>query len=234
MKSDWKSFYATQPEILQYWRDLADKYDLLPHIVFNTAVRDALWDADTEEYLVTLENSSNQVQKVTAQVVLSAIGYLSFPRMPNDIPGIETFSGPSFHSSQWQHDVELKGKRIGVIGLGSSASVVYTLHFYYYGTYTLVCMIGSGQIVPALSDDSSVQVINFWRTPAWMVAPPVRTLIKYLKHITNLTGQAPNTPYSSFDKWLFAHVPFYNKLYRILQMAKVITLLPRELTFCAL
>lgn len=106
-----------------------DKYNLLPHIVFNTAVRDALWDANSEEYLVTVEDSLNRVQKVTAQVVLSAIGYLSFPKMPNDIPGMETFSGPYFHSSQWQHDVELKGKRIGVIGFGSSASVVYTLHF---------------------------------------------------------------------------------------------------------
>lgn len=89
-----------------------------------------------------------------------------------------------------------------------------------------MCMLGSGQIVPALSDDSSVQVINFWRTPSWMVAPPVRTLLKYLKHITNLRRQTPNTPYSSFDKWLFAHVPLYNRLYRILQMAKVIALIP--------
>ena len=101
------------------------KYDLLPHLVFNTTVKDAEWDPSGNEYRIAVENSSSGEKDVLrAQVVVSAIGYLSFARMPKDLPGMDAFAGPSFHSSQWRHDVDLHGKRVGVIGLGSSAFVM--------------------------------------------------------------------------------------------------------------
>lgn len=99
-----------------------------PHIVFNTRVVSAEWDTEQQLYHVrvqALQDSDGnklamQEYTVDAEVVVSAIGILEQPRFP-DIQGLEDFKGQWFHSAQWDHSVQLTGKRVAVIGSGGSA-----------------------------------------------------------------------------------------------------------------
>lgn len=118
---NWKSTQGYQPEILAYWQELTEKYDLLPNIEFNRKVVGAEWDDDLGMYHVLVEDVKTRAKVVTdAQIVISAIGRLDIPRWP-DVPGTSTFKGIMFHSAQWNHDVELTGKKVAVIGSGPTA-----------------------------------------------------------------------------------------------------------------
>ncbi|KDQ61021.1 hypothetical protein JAAARDRAFT_32021 [Jaapia argillacea MUCL 33604] len=148
LNPNWTSFYVSQPEIQSYWVSLFHKYDLAANTVFNCAVVSAEWNDEAQVYKVTVEDSITGERKHTeAQVVVWAIGGFMRPAFPKDIPGRENFRGDVFHSALWRHDINLKGKRVGVIGNGCSAA----------------------QFVPEISKDASVQVINFCRTPQWFV-----------------------------------------------------------------
>lgn len=114
---------GTQPEIQTYWKDLTEKYALRPRIAFNTRVILVRWDVQRQLYHVTVEEVGSRRQRmVDAEIVISAIGILEEPRYP-DIAGIDKFEGELFHSGRWDHRVSLSGKRVGVIGNGSSAFV---------------------------------------------------------------------------------------------------------------
>jgi len=112
----WPRRYSQQPAILDYMRGVADKYDLRRHIRFNTEVTSAEYDEQTKQW--TVHTSAGE--PVELEVLISAVGQLSRPSWPN-IAGRETFAGPSFHSALWNHDVDLTGKRVAVIGTGASA-----------------------------------------------------------------------------------------------------------------
>ena len=112
----WTEKYATQPEILRYARFVADKYDLRPLIKFETAVLSAVFDDHTNLWTVT----TDQGDIVQARYLIMATGCLSMPREP-DIKGAETFTGPTYHTGRWPHEgVDFTGKRVAVIGTGSS------------------------------------------------------------------------------------------------------------------
>lgn len=118
---NWKRTHGYQPEILAYWQELTEKYDLLPNIEFNSKVIDAEWDDDLQQYHIVVENVNTCAKVFTdAHVVISSIGVLNIPRWP-DVPGTSKFKGTMFHSARWRHDVELKGKRVAVIGSGPTA-----------------------------------------------------------------------------------------------------------------
>jgi cation diffusion facilitator CzcD-associated flavoprotein CzcO len=112
---NWSSTFSPQPEILDYLRDCADRYGIRPHIRFHTDLESATWDENGG--LWKMETSRGAM---TADVVIAAQGPLSTPSMPA-IEGIDSFEGTAFHSAEWDHDHDLTGERVAVIGTGASA-----------------------------------------------------------------------------------------------------------------
>ena len=111
----WSHLFAKQPEILSYLEDVAAKFDLNKKIEFNNELVSAKWDQDNS--LWKLETSKGLYQTKT---VMFTTGPITEPSLPK-IKGIESFKGEMFHSARWNHDYDLKGKRIAVIGTGASA-----------------------------------------------------------------------------------------------------------------
>ncbi|MFI6171756.1 flavin-containing monooxygenase [Nocardia sp. NPDC051052] len=115
-KSDWPRRFSEQRDIHAYMRGVAEKHDLKRFIRFGTEVTDAEFDERTGRWTVTTGDGT----RLTADIFVPAVGQLSRPAMPN-IPGIDTFEGPAFHSAEWDHTVDLAGKRVACIGTGASA-----------------------------------------------------------------------------------------------------------------
>ncbi|MBM3394075.1 MAG: NAD(P)/FAD-dependent oxidoreductase [Betaproteobacteria bacterium] len=114
---DWSERYATQPEILRYAEHVADRFDLRRDILFNTRVTRALFDERAKQW--QLHTAVGQI--LHAPYCVMATGCLSAPNTPH-IPGVENFKGPVYHAGQWPHaGVDFTGRRVGIIGTGSSA-----------------------------------------------------------------------------------------------------------------
>lgn len=145
---DWPQYFSSQKVLLQYCKDTADEYGLRAKTRFNTEVSEARFDEKTGLWQLLVVQDGKRTT-LTANAVISAVGQLNRPRMP-DIPGAEDFAGPSFHSSRWEHQHDFAGKRIGIIGTGASAF----------------------QFAPILADEAS-QISLFQRTPPWIVSNPV-------------------------------------------------------------
>ncbi len=112
----WSTAYGRGPEIKAYIERCVAKYGLAPHIRFNTNVLTAAFDEAARKW--RLETAAGE--RIEADIFVSAVGLFNKPALP-DIPGCESFAGPSFHSARWDHDVELAGKTVAVIGTGASA-----------------------------------------------------------------------------------------------------------------
>jgi len=112
----WPHRFSRQPAILDYMRAVADKYDVRRHVRFGTEVISAAYDDATGQWTVELSTGD----RLEVDVLVSAVGQLSRPGLP-DIAGRDTFAGPAFHSAEWDHEVDLTGKRVAVIGTGASA-----------------------------------------------------------------------------------------------------------------
>lgn len=122
LKPDWDFTHVGQPQILAYWINLAKKYHIYPHIIFNTRVVGARWDSTAQCYYIDAENVNTKAAISTrAEILVSANGFLEIPHVPK-IAGLGMFKGDLFHSARWK-DVPLKGRKVGVIGNGSSAFV---------------------------------------------------------------------------------------------------------------
>jgi cyclohexanone monooxygenase len=112
----WTEKFATQPEILAYLNHVADRLDLRKDIDFDTTVVRAAFDDATSRWLVETDRG----ETVSARHLVMATGCLSASRIP-DFPGIDSFRGETYHTGRWPHEpVDLAGKRVGVIGTGSS------------------------------------------------------------------------------------------------------------------
>lgn len=112
---DWSMSFSPQPEIQAYLQKVARESGVLDRFVFDTTVESAAWDDEARRWVV--ETSAG---RYLAETLISAAGGLSEPKLP-EIEGIETFGGELFHSARWNHDVDLAGQRIAVIGTGASA-----------------------------------------------------------------------------------------------------------------
>ncbi|RVT93758.1 flavin-containing monooxygenase [Sphingomonas crocodyli] len=113
---NWTERYAAQPEILTYALHLADRHDLRRDIKFNTSVNKADWNEDSKTWTVGTDTGDTY----EARFFISGAGALSEPNLP-DIPGIKSFKGELYHTGRWPRDkVALKGKRIAVLGTGST------------------------------------------------------------------------------------------------------------------
>ncbi len=115
LNPNWSRSFSPQTEIQDYLRETAMKYGVHDHTLFNTELLSADWDEDRTIWSVRTTNGS-----FTADIFVPAVGALCEPALP-DIAGIETFQGEIFHSARWNHDADLSGKRVAVIGTGASA-----------------------------------------------------------------------------------------------------------------
>lgn len=151
----WPEFFSAQDSLLEYFRWCADELGLRDHIRFSTEVSSATFDEDRQVWSLRVR-SGEAVRRREAEAeelhefdaVCSAVGQLNRPHFP-EIPGRERFGGPSFHSAEWDHDVELSGKRVAVIGTGASAA----------------------QFIPIVAEQVR-ELVVFQRTPPWLAPTP--------------------------------------------------------------
>jgi cation diffusion facilitator CzcD-associated flavoprotein CzcO len=111
----WSRTFSRQPEIFAYLRRCADDFGVREHVRFGDELEEAAWDDERGRWDIRTSRG-----RLTADVLVSATGGLSEPKLP-DIPGIERFEGTMFHSARWDHEHDLDGERVAVIGTGASA-----------------------------------------------------------------------------------------------------------------
>ncbi|MGN6693759.1 MAG: flavin-containing monooxygenase [Aquihabitans sp.] len=115
-KTDWTRTFPEQPEILGYLNEVTDRFGLRSHLRLGTEVAAATWDdAEACWHLEFADGSTED-----ADVVIAATGQLNRPQIP-DIAGLDQFEGTAFHSARWDHDHDLTGRDVAVIGIGASA-----------------------------------------------------------------------------------------------------------------
>ena len=119
-RSDWTRFCSPQREILDYLRDTADRFGVRDHVVTGTSVTACRWDGTTRRWTVSAIGPDGEAVDYEADAVVLATGQLNQPAYP-PIPDRDSFAGHAFHSARWDHDVDLTGKRVAVIGTGASA-----------------------------------------------------------------------------------------------------------------
>jgi 4-hydroxyacetophenone monooxygenase len=143
----WPHHFSFQPSLLEYMRDTAVQFE--GRIKTSTTVERLEWDERRNQWQVTLRTEgAADAEQIFVDIVLGATGFLSSPRLPV-IPGMASFTGPAFHSSQWDTSVDVTGRRVAVIGTGASAN----------------------QIVPAISSVAE-HVTVFQRSPHWVTPHP--------------------------------------------------------------
>lgn len=158
---DWPRAFSGQRHIQDYLERVTDTFGLRPHLRFGAEVEQARWDGATRRWEVTTGAGD-----LTADVLVAATGPLSDPKIP-DIPGLGDFPGRVFHSSRWDHDCDLRGKRVAVVGTGASAI----------------------QIVPSIQPEvGSLTVIQ--RTPPWVMPRADRPVSRAERW---LHGKVPGT-----------------------------------------
>ncbi len=115
LNPNWSRSYSPQREIWDYLRRCAKHYSILPHILWNTKLREASWNESDQCWHIDTTQG-----QLTANILILGNGPLSEPSFPL-IPGIDQFEGVKFHSAQWNHDFDLSGKSVAVIGTGASS-----------------------------------------------------------------------------------------------------------------
>ncbi len=144
----WTHFFAEQPELQAYFQSVMDRHDIGSHVLWETEVTEASWDDDTATWSVQARDRNGATTTLSARAVISAVGQLNRPHLP-DIEGQQGFAGPAFHSSEWDHSVDLHGKQVAMIGAGASGF----------------------QIAPAIAGDVA-RLTVFQRTAQWMFPNP--------------------------------------------------------------
>ncbi len=138
----WTGKYPTQPELLNYFEHVAERFDLHRSYDYNTRVTAAHFDDDTQLWKVW----TDQGEEVVTRYLITGIGHLSIAKFVPDIPGLDTFEGEWHHTSNWPDGVDFKGKRVGVIGTGSTGV----------------------QAIPVIAEDAGHLVV-FQRTPQYSI-----------------------------------------------------------------
>jgi len=115
----WTEYFAQQPELQRYFQSVMDKHGIGPHVRWETEVLGADWDETSATWAVRTRAADGTEDVLTARAVISAVGQLNRPHVP-EIAGAESFAGPAFHSARWDHDVDLAGKKVAMIGAGAS------------------------------------------------------------------------------------------------------------------
>ena len=168
----WSRTYAKGAELKSYAEYCVDKYELRPHLRFGVSIVAADYDDDRTLWRLTTESGD----VLTARFVINAAGVLTRPKLP-DIGGIDTFAGVKMHTSRWNHSIDLRGKKVGIIGTGASAV----------------------QVIPEIAPQVAHLTV-FQRTPIWCmpkldvpIATPAKVLLKRLpggQQLARLASQA--------------------------------------------
>ncbi|MEU1548255.1 NAD(P)/FAD-dependent oxidoreductase [Nocardia sp. NPDC005745] len=198
LNPDWSRSFSKQGEIQQYIRDVSERYDVRDKHVFDCDVTSARWN--TETALWEIESSKGSF---TADTVVSAVGALCEPALP-DIKGINDFEGEIFHSARWNHDADLTGKRVAIIGTGASAI----------------------QIVPAIA--AKVGHLDVYqRTAPWLLPRLDRPYTKAerlaFKHVPGLQRLSRAAIYAARETQVvgLAKVPALMQLFEAIAKAKL-------------
>lgn len=117
---EWTEKYPAQADILKYLKAVAEKHDLRKDIEFNTRVTAMSWDEETKRWTSTTDTGKSY----TAQYVMMAVGCLSVPKEPSDLPNFDRFKGEVLRTWNWPEDADLTGKKVAVIGTGSTGAQV--------------------------------------------------------------------------------------------------------------
>jgi cation diffusion facilitator CzcD-associated flavoprotein CzcO len=178
LKPDWERVFATQDEIFAYHREVMDRFGLKDHLRLDTEVTQAQWSG--EEWSVEANGQTKR-----ADFVVMATGVLHHPNVP-DIPGLEDFEGTTLHSARWDDEVGFAGKRVAVIGTGSTGV----------------------QIVSAMQPVAE-QVTLFTRSPQWVLWGP--TEMRQPELVSALLRRVPLLNRLVFESllkasWLFTDV----------------------------
>ena len=144
---NWSRMFSPGTEIQGYLLHCVEKYDLRRHMQFNTEVSQAVFDEQQGLWAININDvkKPNNVEKITAKAVISCVGGLVDPALP-DIKGIHDFKGKVFHTARWNHDFDLKDKKVAVIGTGCSGV----------------------QVVPEIAPEVESLTV-FQRTAAWIM-----------------------------------------------------------------
>ena len=146
---NWPQFFSSQPVLLEYFQECAERFGIRDRIRFATEVERLTFDEPSQTWTLHLRGADGSPRRpLRANAVISAVGQLNRPRLP-EIAGRDTFRGPAFHTARWNQAVDLAGKRVAVIGTGASAF----------------------QAVPAIAP-SVAQLYLFQRTPPWVNPRP--------------------------------------------------------------
>jgi cation diffusion facilitator CzcD-associated flavoprotein CzcO len=151
----WSRLFAPGPELKRYAEHVAAKYDLRRHMRFDTLVDGARWDEDAQHWVVQIAGG----EPLTARYLLTATGFLSQPHTP-DIPGIDTFAGKIIHTSAWDENHDLAGKRAAVIGTGATAV----------------------QLIPEIAPKLA-ELTVYQRTPIWVTPKQDGTIPKSVQRL---------------------------------------------------
>jgi len=150
----WSHHLAHGPQLQEYMEHVAVKYKLIDEIRFNEAVTSCIYNDETKKWIVGTEKASD----LEFDLVISATGILHHPKWP-EIKGMDSYAGDTWHTAQWNHDVDLTGKRVGIIGTGSTAH----------------------QVFPALVN-AGHDVSIFQRTPQWVAPVPNMPFPQWLQN----------------------------------------------------
>ncbi|MFG3620000.1 flavin-containing monooxygenase [Nocardia sp. NPDC047654] len=198
LNPDWSRSFSKQGEIQQYIQDVSKRYDVRDKHVFDCDVTSARWNAETA--LWEIESSKGSF---TADTVVSAVGALCEPALP-DIKGINDFEGEIFHSARWNHDADLTGKRVAIIGTGASAI----------------------QIVPAIAPKVG-HLDVYQRTAPWLLPRLDRPYTKAerlaFKHVPGLQRLSRAAIYAARETQVvgLAKVPALMQLFEAIAKAKL-------------
>jgi cation diffusion facilitator CzcD-associated flavoprotein CzcO len=155
---DWSKRFAEQEEILQYLNDTVDEYGIRSHVRVRIEVVGATWIEQKAVWRVELHDlETGETFTKEAEMLISCVGTISIPK-DCDIPDYKKFQGSLWHSARWNHDYNVKGKRIAVVGNGCSAA----------------------QLVPYLVRDAQ-EVVQFQRSPQWIHERPNREFTPFQK-----------------------------------------------------
>ena len=144
LNANWSRMWSAQPEILEYFEQCAQRYELGPNLKLNTEITSARWEGSAWQ----LETSAGE--RFTFDVLVSAIGLFTQPVLP-DLVEQEPFTGTLMHTSRWDHSVDLRGARVAVLGTGSTAA----------------------QLVPEVAKVAA-RVYSVQRSPTWILPKPDR------------------------------------------------------------
>ena len=170
-KHDWSHHFAKRNELWGYLDGLADKWDVRRHIRFQTEVTQAVYDEASCTWSITARTADGQGETFSANVVVTAVGQLNRPAIPG-IAGLGGFSGPVFHTAEWDHAQDLTGRVVALVGTGAS----------------------SMQVGPAIVDRVG-KLLVFQRSPSWAARNPNY----HLPVKDGMKWALANIPY--FAKW---------------------------------